>query len=407
MAGKKLASLALAVVLALSLLAVPAGAAGNGVGVLLDGVPVAYDDNYGYPFLDSAGRTQVPFRRTMETFGCTVSWDNENRVAIAEKDGVRVEVPIGQAYLLRNGQRVDLDTVAQIRNTRTFLPIRPVVEAFGAAVTWDGGNRQVLITTGADLVRVHFLDVGQGDAALIDCGTVEVLIDGGDNGAGEDVVAYLAPYVDGALDYVIATHPDADHIGGLDNVLEAYQVGEVIDSGRASDTKTYADYWAAVQAEGCTFSYDTDRIIPLSGNTVLSILETGDDWADSNDCSVVAQLTCGNVQVLFTGDMTQEVEAASLSLFGDIDVLKVGHHGSASSTSPAFLDVVQPECAVVSYGLDNRYGHPTTQVLQRLLGRGIPVYGTGKSGPIVLTTDGYSYSSNTTVTLSLRDAGNG
>ena len=265
MAGKKLASLALAVVLALSLLVVPAGAAGNGVGVLLDGVPVAYDDNYGYPFLDSAGRTQVPFRRTMETFGCTVSWDNENRVAIAEKDGVRVEVPIGQAYLLRNGQRVDLDTVAQIRNTRTFLPIRPVVEAFGAAVTWDGGNRQVLITTGADLVRVHFLDVGQGDAALIDCGTVEVLIDGGDNGAGEDVVAYLAPYVDGALDYVIATHPDADHIGGLDDVLEAYQVGEVIDSGRASDTKTYADYWAAVQAEGCTLSYDTDRIIPLSG----------------------------------------------------------------------------------------------------------------------------------------------
>ena len=221
------------------------------------------------------------------------------------------------------------------------------------------------------------------------------------------MVAYLAPYVDGALDYVIATHPDADHIGGLDDVLEAYQVGEVIDSGRASDTKTYADYWAAVQAEGCTLSYDTDRIIPLSGNTVLSILETGDDWADSNDCSVVAQLTCGNVQVLFTGDMTQEVEEASLSLFGDIDVLKVGHHGSASSTSPAFLDVVQPECAVVSYGLDNRYGHPTTQVLQRLLGRGIPVYGTGKSGPIVLTTDGYSYSFNTTVTLSLRDAGNG
>lgn len=404
MAGKKLASLALAVVLALSLLAVPAGAAGNGVGVLLEGVPVAYDDNYGYPFLDSAGRTQVPFRRTMETFGCTVSWDNENRVAIAEKDGVRVEVPIGQAYLLRNGQRVDLDTVAQIRNTRTFLPIRPVVEAFGAAVTWDGGNRQVLITTGADLVRVHFLDVGQGDAALIDCGTVEVLIDGGDNGAGAAVAAYLAAYVDGPLDYLIATHPDADHIGGLDEVLAAYPVGEVIDSGRTSDTKTYADYWAAVQAEGCTLSYDEDRILPLSDNTVLSLLETGDAWGDSNACSVVAQLTCGNVQVLFTGDMTAQVEAAALPLFGDIDVLKVAHHGSASSTSQAFLDVVRPECAVISYGQGNRYGHPTAQVLQRLLGQGISVYGTGKSGPIVLTTDGTTYSFNTSVTLSAHDA---
>lgn len=403
MAGKRLASLLVAVPLILSLLAVPAGAAGA-VGVTIDGTPVRFTGDYGAPFLDSAGRTQVPFRRTLETFGCTVSWDNENRVAIAEKDGVRVEVPIGQAYLLRNGQRVDLDTVAQIRNTRTFLPIRPVVEAFGAAVTWDGGNRQVLITTGADLVRVHFLDVGQGDAALIDCGTVEVLIDGGDNGAGEDVVAYLAPYVDGALDYVIATHPDADHIGGLDEVLAAYPVGEVIDSGRTSDTKTYADYWAAVQAEGCTLSYDEDRILPLSDNTVLSLLETGDAWGDSNACSVVAQLTCGNVQVLFTGDMTAQVEAATLPLFGDIDVLKVAHHGSASSTSQAFLDVVRPECAVISYGQGNRYGHPTAQVLQRLLDQGISVYGTGKSGPIVLTTDGTTYSFNTSVTLTAHDA---
>ena len=92
------------------------------------------------------------------------------------------------------------------------------------------------------------------------------------------MAAYLAAYVDGPLDYLIATHPDADHIGGLDEVLAAYPVGEVIDSGRTSDTKTYADYWAAVQAEGCTLSYDEDRILPLSDNTVLSLLETGDAW---------------------------------------------------------------------------------------------------------------------------------
>mgnify|MGYP002257851799 FL=1 len=119
---------------------------------------------------------------------------------------------------------------------------------------------------------------------------------------------------------------------------------------------------------------------------------------------MVAQLTCGNVQVLFTGDMTAQVEAAALPLFGDIDVLKVAHHGSASSTSQAFLDVVRPECAVISYGQGNRYGHPTAQVLQRLLDQGISVYGTGKSGPIVLTTDGTTYSFNTSVTLTAHDA---
>ncbi len=214
----------------------------------------------------------------MEVFGCTVSWDNPSRTAWAEKDGVQVAVPIGQPWMTVNGHRVALDTAAQIRDNRTYLPIRPVLEAFGAYVTWDGAARQVVVTTGAALVRVHFLDVGQGDAALIDCGATEVLIDGGDNGAGAAVAAYLAAYVDGPLDYLIATHPDADHIGGLDEVLAAYPVGEVIDSGRTSDTKTYADYWAAVQAEGCTLSYDEDRILPLSDNTVLSLLETGDAW---------------------------------------------------------------------------------------------------------------------------------
>ena len=403
MAGKRLASLLVAVPLILSLLAVPAGAAGA-VGVTIDGTPVRFTGDYGAPILDSAGRTQVPFRRTLEVFGCTVSWDNPSRTAWAEKDGVQVAVPIGQPWMTVNGHRVALDTAAQIRDNRTYLPIRPVLEAFGAYVTWDGAARQVVVTTGAALVRVHFLDVGQGDAALIDCGPTEVLIDGGDNGAGAAVVAYLAAYVDGPLDYLIATHPDADHIGGLDEVLAAYPVGEVIDSGRTSDTKTYADYWAAVQAEGCTLSYDEDRILPLSDNTVLSLLETGDAWGDSNACSVVAQLTCGNVQVLFTGDMTAQVEAAALPLFGDIDVLKVAHHGSASSTSQAFLDVVRPECAVISYGQGNRYGHPTAQVLQRLLGQGISVYGTGKSGPIVLTTDGTTYSFNTSVTFTAHDA---
>ena len=313
--GKKIGAAVLSFALVLSLLVLPAGAAGE-IGVTIDGTSVLYDDGYGRPFLDSAGRTQVPFRLTMESFGCAVYWNNETRTAVAEKDGTRVEVPIGAPYLLVNGKRMEMDTTAQIVDTRTYLPIRPVMEAFGAYVTWDNANRLVVIKTGSSLLRVHFLDVGQGDCILIDCGETEVLIDGGNNGAGDEVVSYLTPYIDGKLDYLIATHPDADHVGGLDAVLEAFEVGEVIDSGRKSDTDTYKDYWAAVQAEGCTISYGEDRIIPLSSLAALSILETGNDWEDSNDCSVVAQLTCGNVQVLFTGDMSQQVETKLLPQIG-------------------------------------------------------------------------------------------
>ena len=399
---KRILPLLLALLLCLP---VAAGAV-RPVGVILDGQAVAFDDTYGYPFVDSAGRTQVPFRVTLESFGCTVSWDNDTRTAIAEKDGTVVEVPIGQAYILENGRQVPIDTTSLIRENRTYLPIRAVLEAFGAYVTWDSENRQVIATTGMPLVRVHFIEVGQGDAALIDAGELEVLIDGGTNKAGPRLVEYLQGHVDGILDYVIATHPDHDHIGGLDDVLAAFSVGEIIDSGYPNSTQSWADYWAAVEAEpDCRLSFDEDRIIPLTETAYLEIIETGDHWTSSNDSSIIAQLVCSQVDVLFTGDMTAAAERESLSLFRDVEILKVAHHGSKSSTCQEFLDVIQPEHAVVSYKLGNTYGHPTTGVLQRLFDCGTTVYGTGKSGTVVLTTNGQAYSFNTNMALTPADAG--
>lgn len=396
--------------LALSLLTtlflVPANASAKTVSVTLNGTPIAYDSNYGYPFLDNVGRTQVPFRLTLEQFGCSVSWDKKTSTAIAQKEGTTVKVPLGQYYIVANGKKVPTDTCAVLVGGRTYLPIRAVLEAFGASVSWDNVNQCVVVTTGLAPVRVHFIDVGQGDAALIDCGTIEVLIDGGDNNAGPKVCSYLAPYVDGKLDYIIATHPHADHVGGLDTVLKTYDVGEVIDSGRTATSATYKDYLAAAQAEpNCTFSFDENRVLSLRSDTKLFILETGDTWSETNDISVISQLVCGNISVLFTGDMSQEVEKKTLSLFGDVDVLKVGHHGSATSSCNEFLTVVKPEAAVCSYGIGNTYHHPTSSALSRLFNHGTTVYGTGKSGDIVLTTNGHSYSFNTADALTYGDAG--
>ena len=396
----------LPLLLALSLCLPVAAGATQTVGVTIDGQAVAFDNTYGYPFIDQAGRTQVPFRVTLESFGCEVSWDNTTRTAIAQKDGTVVEVPIGQAYILENGRQVPIDTTSLIHNDRTYLPIRAVLEAFGAYVTWDSENRQVVATTGSPLVRVHFIEVGQGDATLIDAGELEVLIDGGTNKAGPRLVEYLQGHVDGILDYVIATHPDHDHIGGLDDVLAAFQVGEIIDSGYTNTTQSWVDYWAAVEAEpNCFLSFDEDRIIPLNETAYLEVIETGDHWTTSNDSSVIAQLVCGEVTALFTGDMTATAERESLSLFRDVDVLKVGHHGSKSSTSQEFLEVIRPEYAVASYKQGNTYGHPTAVVLQRLFDFGTTVYGTGKSGTVVLTTNGSEYSFNTDLALCLADAG--
>ena len=150
-----------------------------------------------------------------------------------------------------------------------------------------------------------------------------------------------------------------------------------------------------------------DTITPLASSPykALYLIDTGGDWDNANDNSVVCQLIAGNVQVLFTGDMTQDVEKARLGLFGDIDVLKVGHHGSAYSTSAGFLQAVRPEYAVISYKVGNDYHHPAPSALRRLLNCGAMVYGTGKSGTIVLSTDGKRCFFNTSAALTMADAG--
>lgn len=377
----------------------------------INGKQVTYTKEAGTPFVDDAGRTQVPFRQTMETYGCTVSWDATEQMAIAQKDGITVEVPIGQPYIYRNGTKVENDTAALIQDGRTYLPIRVVLESFGATVLWNGDTNTVMVTSGGQLtgnesIQVHFLDVGQGDAALINDGDFEILIDGGVAAEGTKVVQYLSNYVDGDLDVVVASHEDADHIGGLPAVFDAYKVEEVVDNGRTSTTKTYNTYHNKVQAEGAEYAVDTAaQTITLPSGATLEFLPITAVYDNANDNSVVTMLTYGDVEVLFTGDLSADVADANYGLFSDVDVLKAGHHGSRTSVSSQFLQRTKPEYVVISAGVDNSYGHPHQEALSAYLNTGADVYGTFRSGDIVMTTDGKQVSFDTTKKLTLSDVG--
>ena len=328
--------------------------------VEINGKQVAYTKEAGAPFVDDAGRTQVPFRQTMETYGCTVSWDGTEQMAIAQKDGITVEVPIGQPYIYRNGTKVENDTAALIQDGRTYLPIRVVLESFGAKVQWNGDTNTVVVTSGGQTtgngdIQVHFLDVGQGDAALINDGEFEILIDAGVSAEGTKVVQYLSDYVDGDLDVVVASHEDADHIGGLPAVFDAYTIEEVVDNGRTSSTKTYQIYHNKVQAEGADYAADTAaQNITLPSGATLEFLPITDVYDNANDNSVVTMLTYGDVEVLFTGDLSSDVADANSSLFSDVDVLKAGHHGSRTSVSSQFLQTTKPEYVVCLSGYRRR-----------------------------------------------------
>lgn len=374
--------------------------------ISIDGQRVQFTETSGAPFIDTANRTQVPFRQTMEAFGCAVSWDGVNKIAVAEKNGVTVEVPIGASYIIKDGQQIKNDTAALIKDDRTYLPIRAVLEAFGADVGWDSSSQTVAVySSKGPKMTIHFIDVGQGDSIFIDFGEYEALIDAGNNADGTLVVNYIKPYVDGDLDLVIATHAHEDHIGGLDNVIEVYQVDEIIDSGDHADTATFNDYLSAVSSEpNCKYLADEDMSIDLGNGAKINIIEALDGNSNINNDSVIALLDYNNFEALLPGDSESAAEAACLSKLYDVDLLKAGHHGSRTASSQAFLNVIKPETVIISAGTGNQYGHPHYEALQRFAGIGASVYGTFKSGSIVLTTYGNSYSLNTADKVTLSDA---
>ncbi len=232
--------------------------------------------------------------------------------------------------------------------------------------------------------RVHFIDVGQGDCIFIDSGDYEILIDGGNNHYGEYVSDYISPYIHGTLELIVATHPDADHIGGLDTVLKRFSVGTVIDSGKKHTTKTYNDYINAVLNEiGVVFLNDFDMAIAISDNIVFNIIEVVDDRDDNNQNSVISTLDVNGIKFLFTGDLESDLEIEYIDKFPTSHVLKVGHHGSRTSTSLEFVNKVNPKYAIISCEKNNRYGHPHSQVLDILNKKNINILRTDVLGTII------------------------
>lgn len=365
----------------------------------INGKFVEFNSETGSPFLDENKRTQVPLRAAMEAYGCEVSWDEERSVAIIEKDGTKVEVPVGQNYIKKDDFEIFTDTKALLRNNRVYLPIRAVVEAFGAEVQWNQGSEAVIITSpdaGINQVSVHFIDVGHGDSVLIDDGTYEVLIDGGTTSNGAIVSDYIKPYVDGSLDLLIATHGHQDHVGGLPKIFEDYQVDRVIESGSFVDTPEWYAYKKALENEpNCIISEDTDEIINIADGVKLNIIEALDGQEIENNNSVAALLTYNHISVLFTGDNQAEAEAVIAQKVGKVDVFKGAHHGSFNANSNTLLNVIKPQYIVISAGKGVNYMHPYASALKRMFNVGATVYGTFISGTIVMKTNGNSYSFDT------------
>lgn len=256
------------------------------------------------------------------------------------------------------------------------------------------GGTEITDTVASGEMRVTFLDVDQGDSTLIQTEGHNVLMDTGNNNQGEKVVSYLKERGVERLDYLILTHPDADHIGGGDNVLEAVDVETVLMPDIVNDTMTYDEVMEDIEA------YHVEVMHPQAGDvfelgdaqfTVLCPEEEFVSEDDMNGSSVGIKLVHGKNSFVMCGDAEEKSEQAMVARFGkslEADVLKCGHHGSSTATSDVFLKVVNPTWAVISCGKDNSYGHPHREVLSKLEDDDILVYRTDELGTITAVSDG-------------------
>ncbi len=255
----------------------------------------------------------------------------------------------------------------------------------------DPGPAKETIATDGSRLEVTYLDVGQGDATLISKGDFHMLIDAGKNEKGDMVVQYLKDAGVDKLDVLVGTHPDSDHIGGLDCVIDAVAVDTLYMPETKKDTKTYRDVQtsmkkkklsAAMPEIGKEYTYDS--------NVLVRFLAPAKTYPDANDNSLVVQIAYGKNRFLFMGDAEESVEKDILKAGYDLecDVLKLGHHGSYTATSLAFLRKADPVYGVISCGKGNSYGHPHAETLAKLEDEDVQVYRTDRMGTVRAVSDG-------------------
>jgi competence protein ComEC len=247
-------------------------------------------------------------------------------------------------------------------------------------------------------LKAYFLDEGQADCTILESNKHFMLVDAGNNDDADYILNYLNTLGVEKLDYVIGTHPHEDHIGSLDAVINNYEIGTLIMPEKAHNTKTFEDVVTAIENKGLSITPPTFGSSYTLGSATFSIITPNEDYGDDlNNWSVGIKIVSGDASIVMCGDAEEEAEQKIVETGVDLkaDILKIGHHGSSTSSSTAFLDAVSPKYAIIMCGEGNDYGHPHQETLDKLSERGIEVFRTDEQGVIIANNDIGSWTWNT------------
>ncbi|MDD4716166.1 MAG: MBL fold metallo-hydrolase [Oscillospiraceae bacterium] len=364
------------------------------------------------------GTTYLPIRAIAEALGKQVRWESNTKTVYLTDGGGQAPPAFSGRPVVQGADKNGSETIMaaymgikinvngvtiQPRDENgkavqpfaydgtTYLPVRAVGAAFGKRVTWNSAEKTIYLNNQiSGMLKVCFLDVGEADSIFIVLPNGEtMLIDAAEKGDGDNISRYIKAQGITKIHYLVATHPHADHIGGMEKIVDAFEIGAVYFPNAAANTKTFETLLLAMKRKGLTIKTAKAGVNILSqqGLNISILAPNQDHYEDLNNYSAVVKLTYGKTRFLFMGD----AEALSENeIITDVkaDVLKVGHHGSSSSTSGNFLNRVSPQYAVISVGKGNAYGHPSQQVVDRLTAAGAKIYRTDRDGTVVFTSDG-------------------
>ena len=293
---------------------------------------------------------------------------------------------IGAAIWFQNRGNNDKPTDSSSR-WHTPVPVAQIESPEPDDVNPDAEASDTFLSTDATL-EVHVLDVGQGLSVFMNCGEGTLLYDGGDRSTSSFVVSYLQKQGIDRLDYVVVSHYDADHLAGVIGALNVFEIGTLIAPDYRTDTKLFTSFQQTVQEKQLSITSPVPGDAYSFGVGEFQILAPlSSSYENENDYSIVLQVRLGESSLLLTGDATDNSESEMIEYGAELhsDVLVVGHHGSAGSTSPEFLEAVAPSYAIISCGQDNDYGHPAERVMELLAESKIPVYRTDLQETVIFT----------------------